>query len=105
MQYPLRVRAFHVANNGGAGQHPGGHGIRRVLEALAPCEGTILSDRRSSRPYGLQGGHHGEAGANSLHTRTAAQPTTLAGKCHFKLASGDRLEIRTPGGGGWGPPP
>jgi N-methylhydantoinase B len=102
MQYPLRVRAFHVYANGGSGGHPGGHGIRRVLEALAPCEGTILSDRRSSRPYGLQGGRHGDTGANILHTRTAAQPSTLAGKCQFKLAPGDRLEIRTPGGGGWG---
>jgi N-methylhydantoinase B len=100
MQYPLRVRAFHVGSNGGTGRYPGGQGIRRVIEALAPCEGTILSDRRSSRPYGLQGGHHAETGHNILHTRAGSTP--LAGKCHVRLAPGDRLEIRTPGGGGWG---
>jgi N-methylhydantoinase B len=99
MQYPLRVHAFHVHPNGGAGRHRGGHGIRRVIEALEHCEGTILSDRRSTRPYGLQGGHHGDHGANTLH---APEPRPLPGKCHVRLAPGDRLEILTPGGGGWG---
>jgi N-methylhydantoinase B len=103
MQYPLRVRAFEAHANGGAGQHPGGSGIRRVIEALAPCEGTILSDRRTTQPYGLQGGVHGGIGQNVLHTKTSSTP--LAGKCHVRLAAGDRLEILTPGGGGWGARP
>jgi N-methylhydantoinase B len=100
MQYPLRVRAFHADTNGGAGRHAGGGGIRRVIEGLAPCEGTILSDRRITQPYGLQGGQHGGAGHNVLHSAVSSTP--LAGKCHVRLAAGDRLEIRTPGGGGWG---
>lgn len=102
MQYPLRVRAFHADTSGGAGQHPGGGGIRRVIEALAPCEGTILSDRRTTQPYGLQGGQHAGAGHNLHHSASSSTP--LAGKCHVRLAPGDRLEIRTPGGGGWGAP-
>ncbi len=100
MQYPLRVRAFEVYRNGGVGARAGGHGIRRSLEALADCEGTILGDRRVNRPYGLNGGGPGGIGQN-LHVADGP-PTQLPGKCRVALRPGDRLEIRTPGGGGWG---
>jgi N-methylhydantoinase B len=100
MQYPLRVRAFEVLDNGGGGKFRGGGGIRRVIEALRPCTGTILSDRRETAPYGLSGGSNGGAGQNLLIRPGASQP--LDGKCHVELQRGDRLEILTPGGGGWG---
>jgi N-methylhydantoinase B len=100
MQYPLRVAALEVVANGGAGRFRGGGGIRRVIQALQPCTGTILSDRRTTRPHGLSGGSSGECGSNQLFR--AADSIPLAGKCHFQLSPGDRLEILTPGGGGWG---
>src|SRR4051812_46653787 len=60
MQYPLRVRRFERAvGTGGEGTFRGGDGTVRELEALADCEGTILSDRRVSPPYGLAGGAPG----------------------------------------------
>jgi N-methylhydantoinase B len=97
LQYPLRVRRFERApDTGGAGKHKGGDGIIRELEALVPCEGTIISDRRISRPYGLSGGPSGRAGANAINN----QP--IAGKSRIKLSRGDILRIQTPGGGGWG---
>ena len=61
MQYPLRVRRFERATgSGGAGKHRGGDGIVRELEALTPAEGTVITDRRISRPYGLSGGSAGQ---------------------------------------------
>ncbi len=63
LQYPLRVRQFEVApGTGGLGRYRGGDGIIRVLQALEHCDGTILSDRRTSRPYGLLGGQGGSTG-------------------------------------------
>ena len=102
MQYPLRVRRFERAvGTGGAGANVGGDGIVREIEALASCEGTVLSDRRVSRPYGLAGGAAGSAGANEIMRATGAVEP-LAGKARFALARGDVLRVRTPGGGGWG---
>jgi len=44
----------------------------------------------------LAGGESGQKGANLLNK----QP--LPGKVSLQLEAGDRLEIRSPGGGGWG---
>jgi N-methylhydantoinase B len=97
MQYPLRVRRFEREyNTGGAGKHRGGDGIVRELEALAPAEGTIISDRRMSRPYGLAGGSPARAGANSINGNP------IGGKAKVKLVKGDVLRVITPGGGGFG---
>jgi N-methylhydantoinase B len=101
MQYPLRVEAFEVRRgSGGRGRFTGGSGIVRRLRALAPCEGTLLGDRRVGQPYGIDGGGSGAAGEDSVVSAGARR--RLAGKCQFTLAPGEALEVRTPGGGGWG---
>ena len=102
MQYPLRVRRFERAeNSGGAGKHHGGDGIIRELEALAPAEGTVITDRRISRPYGLAGGQPARAGHNSI-VHADGDEIHIAGKARVKLSRGQILRIVTPGGGGWG---
>ena len=105
LQYPLRVRRFErAAATGGPGRFGGGDGIVRELEALADCEGTVLTDRRASQPYGLAGGASAAAGRNSIAHADGTE-TPLAGKAQFRLAPGDVLRLRTPGGGGWGSVP
>jgi N-methylhydantoinase B len=100
-QYPLRIRAYRVRRgSGGAGLHPGGDGIVREYEFLAPCEVTILSDRRSRGPYGLQGGSPGKAGQNIRIRGARKQP--VEGKAVFRAEAGDIFRIETPGGGGYG---
>jgi N-methylhydantoinase B len=102
MQYPLRVRRFSRAlSTGGHGSSAGGDGIIREIEALADCEGTVLTDRRQSRPYGLHGGEPGEAGRNMIVDPDGSEHP-LPGKMQFKLRKGQTLRIQTPGGGGWG---
>jgi N-methylhydantoinase B len=102
LQYPLRVRRFeHATGTGGRGAHVGGDGIVREIEVLADSEGTILTDRRFSRPYGLHGGEHASPGSNSI-IRFDATLEPLPGKAQFKLRRGDRLLVQTPGGGGNG---
>jgi N-methylhydantoinase B len=101
MQYPLRVEAFEVARQtGGAGRTAGGNGIRRRLRALAPCEGTVLGDRRSRGAYGLAGAGAGTPATDAVWSGTSR--IHLPGKSEFVLHPGDALEICTPGGGGWG---
>jgi N-methylhydantoinase B len=99
MQYPLRVRRFERATGtGGGGKHRGGDGIIREIEALEPCTGTVITDRRISRPYGLQGGAPAQAGRNAIISN---REMPLAGKAKVQLLKGDVLSIITPGGGGW----
>jgi N-methylhydantoinase B len=105
LQYPLRVRRFERAKRtGGVGAGRGGDGIVREIEALAVCEGTILSDRRVSRPYGLSEGEAGQAGAETILGASDGRETPVKGKAQFRLRRGDVLRVRTPGGGGWGRP-
>jgi len=91
--------------SGGAGRHPGGDGIVRELEALAPMRVTLLSERRTRQPYGLWGGEAGAAGQNWLvrqRKRKREQRIRLPGKTTTVLEPGDRIRVETPGGGGWG---
>ena len=99
--YPFRVHCYEIrAGSGGAGRFRGGDGIIRELEILSEMQATILSDRRKTAPYGLDGGEHGRAGENAI-LRTG-QRQILPGKTTFDLQPGDTLSIRTPGGGGFG---
>lgn len=95
--YPLRVREYALREgSGGNGRHAGGDGLCREIEFLAPTTLTLLSERRSLAPWGLQGGADGQPGRNSLN----GQP--LAGKLSREVGPGDILRVETPGGGGWG---
>ncbi len=99
--YPLRVRRYAIRReSGGLGLRRGGEGLIREIEFLAPVTATLLTDRRRTQPYGLQGGGPGARGENVL-VRDGIE-STLPGKAQLQLDLGDVLSIRTPGGGGWG---
>jgi N-methylhydantoinase B len=97
----VRVRRYSLRRgSGGTGRFRGGDGIVREIEFLADVRGSILSDRRRFRPYGLAGGKPGKAGRNRLllPRRTLDLPSKVA----FEAPEGAVLRIETPGGGGWG---
>ena len=80
----------------------GGGGLVRELTFLAPATVSLLSDRRTTAPYGLQGGAVGQTGQNTL-IRADGSEHLLPGKVTLDVAAGERVRIETPGGGGWGP--
>lgn len=99
--YPLRVLRYEIRKgSGGRGRFNGGDGIIREIESLVESQVTILSERRRISPYGLSGGKPGATGEN-LSIREEAV-ISLPGKGTTTLRSGDRLVIKTPGGGGFG---
>jgi N-methylhydantoinase B/oxoprolinase/acetone carboxylase alpha subunit len=104
---PLRVRRYGLrSGSGGAGAYPGGDGIHRELELLAPATLSLVSERRVSRPWGLDGGEPGAPGENWLipgGDEGRAEP--LPDKCTVQLAAGDVVRLVTPGGGGYGASP
>ena len=103
---PLRVRRYGLRRgSGGAGAHPGGDGIWRELEARAPTEVSLITERRMTPPPGLAGGAPGAVGENwLLPGGDESRARRLPDKCTVHLAPGDVLRVLTPGGGGWGPP-
>jgi N-methylhydantoinase B len=100
--YPLRVRRYCLRlGSGGDGKHRGGDGIIREIEVLTDCEVTLLSDRRTSLPWGLAGGKAGLPGKASV-IRDAGLIEDMPGKFSRRLRKGERIRIESPGGGGWG---
>ena len=101
--YPIRVTEYSIRKgSGGRGKYRGGDGIIREVELLSDAQVTLLADRRSRGPYGLQGGKDGAAGRTEALRRSGERRETLPGKCSVRLKRGDRVRISTSGGGGWG---
>ena len=100
--YPLRVLRYTLRQgSGGTGLHPGGEGIERELEFQAAATLSLMGERRVLPPWGLAGGGPGKQGEDWL-IRKGATPERLPAKTTVEVAPGDRLLVRTPGGGGWG---
>jgi 5-oxoprolinase (ATP-hydrolysing) len=102
-RYPVRLLQFGLrTDSGGAGRWRGGDGIVREFEFLEPVELSLLTSRRGPyAPYGASGGQPGKIGCNTL-IRGSGERESLSNCCHLHLQAGDRLEIQTPGGGGFG---
>jgi len=101
LAYPLRVTRMTLARgSGGRGAARGGDGIERELEVLAPARVAVLSERRVRGAPGAAGGEAGRPGRNRLRRRGRVR--TMPAKFAADLEPGDRVGLRTPGGGGHG---
>lgn len=112
----MLVRTFGLRpDSGGAGKWRGGDGVVRELEMLEGMQVSILSERRTRQPYGLEGGENGKAGRNTWVKQpreedgdvvegkeSEARLINIGGKATVWMGKGDVLRIETPGGGAWG---
>jgi len=95
--YPLQITRYCLRqSSGGEGMHRGGQGLIREVEFLQEAQITLLTERRLHAPWGLSGGENGQCGENRLDDKP------LPGKAFFTAQAGQKLTIKTPGGGGWG---
>jgi len=99
LEFPRRVTRYAIRRgSGGAGEHRGGDGVVRELEALAPMAYSLITERRRHAPPGAAGGQAGARGRNLLNGEQ------LPAKATGELQPGDHLTVETPGGGGHGTP-
>jgi N-methylhydantoinase B len=99
LEFPLRVTEYALRRgSGGAGEHRGGDGVIREVEALADMTYSLITERRRHAPRGAAGGEPGAKGRNLLDGKE------LGPKATGELRKGQHLRLETPGGGGHGAP-
>ena len=95
MSYPLRVNEYALRKNSAAeGDHKGGEGIVRSFTFLQDTHVTLLTERRTHSPWGVNA-QSGAKGENILNGQMCAPKFSKA------LKAGDCLVVKTPGGGGY----
>lgn len=100
--FPFLVTEYSVRKcSGGKGKFFGGNGLVREIKLLSDAEVTVLSERRETSPYGLNGGENGKKGENIVINRDG-EKIRMPSKFSASLKKGEILRIETPGGGGWG---
>lgn len=105
---PVVVTRWEIRRgSGGEGKFRGGDGAIREIEARIPLRVSILSERRTYQPYGIKGGSAGSTGLNLWYMKQEDNTfiaTNIGGKAIISIFPGDRVQINTPGGGGYGIP-
>jgi N-methylhydantoinase B/oxoprolinase/acetone carboxylase alpha subunit len=105
MEFPLRIHEVQLwRDSGGAGRQRGGLGYRAVVEWLrGAATMSHRRDRHDFAPWGLFGGMAAPTCKTIFRGRDGTE-RVLPSKAILQFAAGDRLEIYTTGGGGYGDP-
>jgi len=104
-EVPVYVRRYElIPDSAGAGRRRGGLGVRRDYDFYGEdATFSLLTDRTTSAPWGLFGGHEADPASFVLDPETDDE-RPLAPKSTTDLAPDDVVSLRTPGGGGYGDP-
>lgn len=114
-RYPWVHEEYRLnPDGGGAGRARGGLGITRTLTVTSDeIVVNAFTDRSRVQPWGIFGGHPGECGAflvkkageDEWRYFSDAFGTPSDTKfSNVRLHRGDQVRLRTPSGGGYGPP-
>ena len=104
--YPVLFEEYTLhEGSGGAGEHRGGFGLRyRVKLRRGTANASFVMDHGRTGPLGALGGEDG--GVNVVTVTRGGVPYHPPHRSKDQgivLRPGDTVEVRTPGGGGYGP--
>ncbi|NKE44312.1 methylhydantoinase [Roseomonas frigidaquae] len=105
--YPVLFRRFAIhEGSGGAGAQRGGFGVHYEVELLrGEAKASFVMDHGRFGPPGVLGGGEGGKNIVKLHRNGSTTiPLHLSKDQGLQLRAGDRVEVMTPGGGGYGNP-
>ena len=79
-RYPVVIEQFCLRqHSGGGGTHRGGDGVVRQIQFREKVTMSVLTERRTTQPYGMKGGEPGQRGLNLL-IRKNGQIVNIGGK-------------------------
>jgi N-methylhydantoinase B len=105
--YPVLFRRFALREgSGGAGMHRGGFGVHYEVELLrGEARASFVMDHGRFGPPGVRGGGDGAVNIVKIHRGGETfTPEHLSKDQNILIRAGDRIEVMTPGGGGFGDP-
>ena len=105
--YPVLYRHYALhEGSGGAGQQRGGLGLDYEIELLrGTARASFVMDHGRVGPQGALGGQDGAVNrVEVIRDGVTLIPEHLSKAQDIALKPGDRVRVRTPGGGGYGPP-
>jgi N-methylhydantoinase B len=105
--YPILFRRFALREgSGGAGAHRGGFGVHYEVELLrGEARASFVMDHGRSGPPGVLGGADGAPNIVRVYRDGVVYiPEHLSKDQDIQISAGDRVEVLTPGGGGYGDP-
>jgi N-methylhydantoinase B len=106
-QFPVLYHHYRLhEGSGGAGQHRGGFGLDYMVELRrGEARASFVMDHGRFGPQGALGGQDGAVNEVTVwQDGSPMTPEHLSKAQDIPLKPGDRVEVRTPGGGGYGPP-
>lgn len=105
--FPVLYRRYALREgSGGAGLHRGGFGLDYEVELRrGSARASFVMDHGRFGPQGVLGGQDGAPNQVTVWRDGAAYtPLHLSKEQDIPLSPGDRVHVRTPGGGGYGNP-
>jgi N-methylhydantoinase B len=105
--FPVLYRRYALhEGSAGAGQHRGGFGLDYEIELLrGEARASFVMDHGRTGPQGALGGSDGAVNRVEITQNGKVMvPEHLSKAQDIVLHPGDRVRVRTPGGGGYGDP-
>ena len=105
--YPVLFEEFSLhEGSGGPGEHRGGFGVNyKIKLRRGEARASMVMDHGRTGPLGVQGG--GDGGLNTVAVLQGGKiyhPPHTSKDQDISISAGDRIEVSTPGGGGFGRP-
>jgi len=105
--FPVLYKKYALREgSGGAGKHRGGFGIEYSIELRrGEATASFVMDHGRYGPQGVLGGSDGAPNTVTVwRDGEAYVPPHLSKDQGIRITAGDRVEVGTPGGGGYGDP-
>ncbi len=106
-KFPVLFRRFALREgSAGAGEKRGGFGVHYEIELLrGQAQAAFVMDHGRFGPPGVLGGGDGAPNVVRIHRdEKTFTPLHLSKDQDITINAGDRVEVMTPGGGGYGDP-